>query len=373
MAMNILNHLRLSATLCLMLLLAGCASTDGVRGQLNIDLRPEGARTDVVWPPAPATPRYRYLGELVGEPNFVPNAKTQSTLTTAFNWIVGLFENRTPLLLQRPQHGTVSDSGRVFVVDTGRNAVLVFDPNPPSAGDAKSKEGQLLVWELATRQARFQMPVAAALAWNGELAVSDSRLGIVARLNAQGEPVGVLAADALKRPTGLAFAPEHGWLFVADSVAHDIKVFDASGQLVKTIGGPGEGDGEFNAPTHLAYAGGLLYVSDTLSSRIQVFDAQGRRVDGFGERGLYVGNLVRPKGVAVGAGGIVYVVESYHGYLLAYNQQRELLLDINGSGVKGGEFRLPAGVWTDQQGRIFVADMFNGRVVVYQFVSPDGG
>ena len=94
---------------------------------------------------------------------------------------------------------------------------------------------------------------------------------------------------------------------------------------------------------------------------------------GFGERGLYVGNLMRPKGIALGDGAITYVVESYHGHLLAFNQQDELLLDITGSGLKGGEFQLPSGVWTDKRGRIFVADMFNGRIVVFQFISPSGG
>lgn len=367
--------LRLSATLISILLLAGCASTgtDTIRGQLNLDLRPEGERPAVLWPRAPDPPRFRYLGELVGEPNFARDNKTQSTLTTAFNWIVGLFESHTPLMLQRPQHGTVSDSGRIFVVDTGRKAVLVFDPNPPTEGDSKGKGGQLMVWDLAAHLALFEAPVAVALAWNGELAVSDSKLGIVARLNAKGEPVGVLATAALKRPTGLAFAPERGWLFVADTVAHDIKVFDGSGKLVNTIGAPGEGEGEFNAPTHLAYADGRLYVSDTLNSRIQVFDPEGRRVSGFGERGLHVGNLMRPKGVAAGAAGIVYVVESYYGHLLAYNQQNDLLLNISGSGLAEDAFRLPSGVWTDRQGRIFIADMFNGRVVVFQFLGASGG
>ena len=371
--MNTLLRLRLIVAVFFVLLLGGCASTDTIRGTLHYDLRPEGARADVVWPAAPETPRYRYLGELVGEPNFVQSDNTKSNLTTAFKWLVGLFEVDKQIFLQRPQHGTVGDSGRVYVVDTGRNAVVVFDPNPPAGDDSKNKEGHLLVWDLATSNARFEVPVAVAMAWNGELAVSDSKLGVVARLNVNGEPVGLLINESLKRPTGLAFAPERGLLFVADSVAHDIKVFDGKGTLVNTFGAPGEGDGELNAPTHLAYSNGLLYVSDTLNSRIQIFDADGRYISGFGERGLYVGNLMRPKGVAVGDSDIVYVVESYYGRLLAFSKQKDLLLDISGSGLKDGAFRLPAGVWADKQGRIFVADMFNGRVIVYKFISPSGG
>lgn len=371
--MNVLLQMRVAALMLLVLLLSGCASTDSIRGQLNYDLRPEGARPDVFWPPAPDTPRYRYLGELIGEPNFAQSTVSKSNLTIAFNWIVGLFETYTPVLLQRPQHGTVSDSGRIYVVDAGRNAVLVFDPHPPADDDSKSKDGHMLVWDLADQNTLFSAPVAVAVVWDGDIAVSDAKLGMVVRLNAKGEPVGKLGVGQLKRPTGLAFDRERGLLFVADTVAHEIKVFDRTGQLIRTFGSPGEGEGEFNAPTHLALSGGHLYVSDTFNSRIQVFDAEGRRLREFGERGLYVGNLVRPKGVALGDAGITYVVESYYGHLLAYNAQSDLMLGINGSGLKGGEFRLPSGVWTDKQGRVFIADMFNGRIVVFQFISPAGG
>ncbi len=369
--MNGLLRMRLTVIIILVLLLSGCAS-EVIRGQLVYDLRPEGARPNVFWPPAPETARYRYLGELVGEPNFKQSNNTRNTLTVAFKWIVGLFETNHATLLQRPQQGTVSDGGRIYVVDAGRNALLVFDPNPPLEDDSKNKDGQMLIWDRAGENTRFASPVAVAMVWNGDIAVSDAKLGIVVRLNAKGEPIGQLGAGQLKRPTGLAFDRERGLLFVADTVAHNIKVFDGTGQLVNTFGAPGEGEGEFNAPTHLAFSEGHLHVTDTLNSRIQVFDADNRPVRAFGERGQYVGNLIRPKGVALGDAGIVYVVESYYGHLLMYNKQSELLLSIDGSGLKGGEFRLPSGVWTDRHGRIFVADMFNGRVVVFQFISPSG-
>lgn len=370
--MIVLPRWRLTAFILLVLLLTGCASTDTIRGQLNYDLRPENARPAVFWPPAPETPRYRYVGELVGQPNFAKRSQVKDGLTTAFHWLVGLFETSSEVFLQRPQHGAVSDSGRVYVVDTGRNAVLAFDPNPPAEDDAENQDGQLLVWEKATKQVRFAAPVAVAIVWEGDLAVSDSMLGAVLRLDKKGEPIGTIGVGELKRPTGLAFDAERGWLFVADTVAHDIKVFDAAGKLLHTLGAPGEGPGQFNAPTHLTFSGGHLYVSDTLNSRIQVFNPDGSWVREFGERGLYVGNLMRPKGVAVGDAGITYVVESYYGHLLAFNGQSELLLDITGSGLKGGEFRLPSGAWTDKQGRLFIADMFNGRVVVFQYIHQSG-
>ena len=88
----------------------------------------------------------------------------------------------------------------------------------------------------------------------------------------------------------------------------------------------------------------------------------------FGQRGLYLGNLVRPKGVSVDAEGNVYVVESYHDSLLVFSRGGEFLLPIGGTGTATGRFYLPSGVWVDARNRVHVADMFNGRVVLFQFL-----
>ena len=102
-----------------------------------------------------------------------------------------------------------------------------------------------------------------------------------------------------------------------------------------------------------------------MNSRVQVFDGGSHRLT-VGARGLYVGNLVRPKGVTVDSQGNIYVVESYFDHLLVYDRLGNFLLGISGLGRDAGQFYLPAGVWTDDRNRVFVADMFNGRVVVLQ-------
>lgn len=355
--------------LCL-LLLGGCAGVGEIRGKLNYDLRPEGEQSAVFWPVPPDTPRYRYVGELVGQPNFITKKAddAKSTAILVLKWIVGLFDTTSDIFLARPMHGTVAEDGRIYVVDAGRNALVVFDPNALTEDGLASGEGQMLLWEFIEENTRFASPISVAIAWDNTIAVTDAGLGVVVRLDRSGKLIGKLGQGQLQRPTGIAYDRERGLLFVADTPAHDIKVFDRSGKIVRTIGAAGEDDAQFNAPTQLAFARGRLYVSDTLNSRVQVFDAEGQRVSGFGERGLYVGNLTRPKGVAVDNAGIVYVIESYYAHLLAYSEKGEFLLGINGSGLEGGEFFLPSGVWTDNQGRLFVADMFNGRVVVFQFL-----
>lgn len=357
---------RLAALLLPVALLAGCAS-NGIRGQFNYDIRPANEQSALVWPQPPDAPRYRYLGELVGEQNFARAKNTEDGLVNVMKWVAGLFDEEPPVMLMRPQHGMTDKAGRVYVVDAGRKEIMVFDPHPPADSKSDKEGGQLLAWSALEPGMAFISPVAVTEVWNGDIAVSDSRLGKVFRLDKKGDLVASLGAGQLQRPTGVAFDPARKLLFVADTVANDIKVYGENGDLVNTFGAAGDREGNLNGPTMMTFADNTLYVTDTLNSRVQVYDSQGIHLRSFGERGLRVGNMARPKGVAVND-GIVYVVESYYGHLLAFNEQADLLLGINGNGMKEDRFFLPSGVWTDDKNKVYLADMFNGRVVVFQFL-----
>ena len=317
----------------------------------------------LVFPPAPDVPRYLYLGELTGEGNFeVDGQAGKHALRRAFEWLVGLVAGPIhPVELQRPQSGVTDEAGRVYVTDVSRQAVFVFD----------EPGGQLRVWEMAEENLRFQAPVGIALGANGEVLVAVADLGRVVRLDRDGQPKGSFGQGALQRPTGLARDARQGVVYVADARAHDIKLFDDQGRLLEVVGQRGGGDGEFNFPTHLAFAQERLYVTDAINARVQVFGRDERMKWKFGQRGMYVGNLVRPKGVAVDDEGFIYVVESLYDTLLVFNNKGALMLSIGGAGKDAGHFYLPAGVWTDSRNRIYVADMFNGRVAVFQFLGGD--
>jgi DNA-binding beta-propeller fold protein YncE len=311
-----------------------------------------------VWPGPPDPARYRYVGQLTGEQN-IHGIKSEALGKRVLGWIVGLVAGRAaPVVLQRPQGGFVDEAGRIYVTDVSRGAVYLFD----------EPGGVLRVWEWADRTTRFKTPVGIAAGPDGTLLVADADLQRVFRLGPDGESLGSFGAGELKRPTGLARDAERGRVYVADTHGQDIKVYDDSGTLLSTIGGPGVGDGEFNGPTYLTFDGDRLYVTDTLNARIEVFGADGTYLRKFGRRGLFVGDLPRPKGVAVDTHHNVYVVESYYDYLLVFNDKGEFLLPIGGTGSGIGQFFLPAGVWTDHRNRVYVADAFNGRVVIFQYL-----
>ena len=354
----------------LLLVLTACATVTPSVGPAERDSRTglllrfdqESVVNDahLVWPSLPEKARYRYIGQLRGEENF--DQMPTSVMRRFFRWLVGLGSSKhQPRILQRPQNGFVADDGRIFVTDVSRGAVYVFDGHQQTAASG------LQIWEYANEQTRFVTPVGIAPGKDGSVLVSDAELGCIVRLSMAGEGQGMICDKTLLRPTGLARDSDQGLIFVVDSRAHDIKVFDDKGLLIRTLGSHGEGEGQFNGPTYLSIRNGHLYVSDTLNARIQVIDEFGVYIKAYGRRGLYLGDTPRPKGVATDADGNVYIVESYYDYLLIFNDKGDFLMPIGGTGNDIGHFFLPAGVWV-RDDRIYVADTYNGRIMIFQYL-----
>lgn len=311
------------------------------------------------WPDLPEVPRYRYAGQLLGDKNFSESESYEpGAFEKALKWIAGLTDIADKgHSLVRPQSGMVVAS-RTYVTDVGRGAIFVFD----------RAVAELQIWSLADKGVDFVSPIGITQGPNQSVLVADSELKRIVRLSKDGNPLGSFGSGLLSRPTGIVRDAKHGRVYVVDTHAHDIKVFDDNGKLLNTIGRRGTAEGEFNFPTHITLSHNRLYVSDTLNARVQVLSIEGVPITAIGKRGLYLGNMIRPKGIAIGTDGNIHVVESYYDHLLVYNEAGQFLLPIAGTGKDIGQFYLPAGAWSDDLGRIYVADMYNGRVIIFQYL-----
>ncbi len=181
-------------------------------------------------------------------------------------------------------------------------------------------------------------------------------------------------------PHGLAVAPD-GSLYVADSNNHRIQKFDSSGKFLLEFGtfsgpnNPNPPQGTFNEPWGIAVGpDSSVYVADTWNHRIQKFDPSGNflkawgtagQTDAGGQAGIFWG----PRDVAVGQDGRVYVSDTGNKRIQVFSADGAFLAQFGGAGVEPGRLDEPVGLAIDPSGNLVVNDTWNQRI---QVLDPDG-
>ncbi|MDZ7399055.1 MAG: SMP-30/gluconolactonase/LRE family protein [candidate division KSB1 bacterium] len=230
--------------------------------------------------------------------------------------------------------------------------------------------------------------------------------------------------DGFIDPYGLAI-DSSGLIYVTDAGSYCIKVFDAVGKLVQTIGRPGSSGDRLNYPQGIAVdANGDIYVVDSNNGRIVIFSPEGKFIGSIGEvggypdafytpKGIFVGDKIYacntrnhrlsvfdknshqligsfgdlgddpkdlpqgtlayhfrlPTGVAVSADGRIYVVDSKHGEIKVLDPNGQFLFRFGENGSGPGQLNLPEGIALDRTGNVYVCDSINGRI---QKFDPQG-
>ena len=298
--------------------------------------------------------RIAWLGEIRGPESL---GIERGFFTRVWDFVTGRNELEG---LYRPAGVAVDAAGRIAIADPGRRAVHLYDPARHESRRILGPEGARLVY-----------PVAVAFVGR-TLLVADAEAAAVRAFDEAGRPVpSPVALPPLSRPAGLAVDEGRGRVFVSDAASHVVHVLPlaagrAASEAARTLGGRGDGQGQFNFPTHLALDGaGRLVVCDALNFRVQVFGADLEPQGGFGQNGDGLGDLARPKGIVVDREGVVFVLEGYHDVIQAFEAHGRLLGVFGGSGVQPGRFWLAGGMALDGRGRLFVADTYNARVQVF--------
>lgn len=322
------------------ILMGSCATTIS---RPSVD---ESETTHIVWPQAPEKARIKFIRQINSPEDLGLRKSFSRKLRDA---LAGSDDRR----MTRPYAVAANDS-RVAVADPGAAVVHVFDTS-------RKTYNQLA----AAGDYDFASPIGVALA-EERLYIADSELAKVFILSHRFKLISTI--ENLQRPTSLVLDPVHHRLYVADTLAHEIKVFDKDGKALFTIGERGEADGQFNYPSHLAFADDRLFVNDTMNFRIQIFSSEGHHLGVLGKHGKGSGHFTQPKGVTVDSMGHVYVADALSNRVQIFEQDGTFLLDFGRAGDGPGAFQMPAGLamWNDL---IYVADSFNGRVQVFQFLS----
>lgn len=331
------------------LVLAGCAATP----KAFIDTSAMGK---IIWPGPPEKPRIKFMWSIT---QIARSADGKRGLVDLLAGDVAgdVTDPRTSNVLMRPYGVFVDTKERLYVADPGANRVTAID----------TKSGSVLnIFEAGPDE--LQAPVGVVADPTGRIYVADAELKKVLVFDEKGKYLSRFEGD-FKRPAGIAIDVKNSIIYVSDTPADAIYLYDLGGKRVGSIGHRGALPGEFNFPTHLFVdANGLLYVTDAMNFRIQVFGRDGKPVGTVGNLGDAYGSLDKPKGVAADSHGNIYVVDSIKDMVKIFDREGQLLLFFGDKGMNLGEFWLPAGVFIDSKNMIYVADPYNMRIQVFQLL-----
>ncbi len=211
--------------------------------------------------------------------------------------------------LSKPASLYVTLDGRIFVADTGNNRVEIFNPDG-TLNYQFGKEG--------AKAGQFSSPQGIAVNSKGMIFVADTMNNRVQVFNQDGIYLSAIGQpDITTRAEGCQYlhSPQviavnsQDHLYVLDADSNEVRVFDENGECLKTIGGKGNGPGQFTKAVNLAIdENDNLYVADQGTSRVHVFDARGKFLLAFGSTGVGNGYFQQISSVAASEGK-VYVAD----------------------------------------------------------------
>ena len=165
-------------------------------------------------------------------------------------------------------------------------------------------------------------------------------------------------------PSCAVFNGEH--LLVTDELRNIISVFNPQGDLVKTIGGPGNGEIQFNRPSGITIdSDNNVYIADTLNHRIQKLSPDLAFIQSWGEFGDTHGSLNAPWGICTDGDGFVYVADHKNHRIQKFNADGAFIMSTGEFGSSASNLNHPSDVSVDESGDIYVADWVNNRVQIY--------
>ncbi|XP_029194580.2 E3 ubiquitin-protein ligase TRIM71-like [Acropora millepora] len=193
---------------------------------------------------------------------------------------------------------------------------------------------------------------------------------------------------------------------VTDSRHHRIQIFKSDGTHLRSFGGEGNQQGQFNLPRGITVYNNNIIVSDTANHRIQIFDDEGHYLDQFGEEGKLDHQLDRPMGLSIDSDGNIIVADpgnksikifsldgrflrrigeegslmkpihciQHNNYFIVlddhcikvYDKQGKFLYQFGRRGAGDGDFDNPGCLSVDRAGHLLLSDLMNHRVQVFK-------
>jgi sugar lactone lactonase YvrE len=222
----------------------------------------------------------------------------------------------------------IANNGQFFVTDLTFEGVVRLAADGSFENSFFGQDGE---------EGRFVDPRGVATdPFTGRVFVADTGKSRIQIFNAIGQPLGLFGEPGdgdgeLSFPRALVISGNKE-VIVADTANNRIQVFDRDGTFVRAFGSEGSGDGQFSTPEAVAVDGdNNIFVVDQENNRVQQFTSDGRFVRAFGRPGSALGEFDGPTGIAIDPTGVIFVVDR--------GNHRVQRFRPPGTGVKAGKRR----------------------------------
>lgn len=334
--------------------------------------KPKQDTSLLVWPSPPNIGRVRYVNYFAGMPlDYTPDSEQPKQKATWMDRLAGVQDANNkhhykpvPFQLIAPYGMAVNSKGELYVADQRVGGIFIFN--------TETKETRIIG---NGRQATFGLINGVALDDDDRLFVTDGKLRRVLVFDKTDKVVDQIK-DGLIDPVGVAIDTENRQLYVVDTQADQVVVYDADTLKEKRRIGTGgkkhvlTTPGDFSLPTFVALdKDGNVYVTDTMNYRVEIFDADGNFISQFGRHCDGPGCFAHPKGIGVDSDGHVWVADPMLDILQAFTTDGQLLGMVGGHGNLLGQFSSLDGVYIDKNNRIFTSEQYPGRVQMFRYIT----
>lgn len=257
-------------------------------------------------------------------------------------------------------------NGPVFparIASTAENGS--FYVTDPKVGSVFYYDDQL---ELAAELKNLAVPLGVAIDSQGNLLVgSDDENKIGVYDPTDGTLLASFGENILQMPSAISTGPD-GFIFVTDSKADCIQVFDAGFNPVDTIGSTGNLTGEFRFPVDIQIIADEMFVADQVNMRIQVFDLSGNYL-----RSINKGPCTRVEcqppvfqrlqALGVDTLGRLHALDMFEARVTIFDPASGAILGTYGDyGDSSGLLRLPTDLYIAGAGQSIITDAGNNKI-----------
>ena len=257
----------------------------------------------------------------------------------------------------KPESTALDKYGNIYVADTGKNRIVVFDSGgnferiigdkkstPVPLGVAVSDNNRIYVTSLMQRQ----------------LSILDNEGKLIKKVNFKE-----------KAQTPLKVAIHQNKLYL--TAIGQIMVLDMNGNVKQRWGREGRNLGEFRYPNGIAIGkvGKLstgIIVSDSNNNRIQILDMEGKPKFYLGQppKNLMDETLTfgLPAGLALDEDGQVFVVDMFNNAIRVFDNNGEDLGQLGKRGSADGTYYYPTDIKLITGNRFIITDKWNDRVQI---------